>query len=94
MGTISANQRPVCEVTDQSEARAIMIVMRHDPSHSSQYDPCFASPGSVTRGKNSRDFVSRDIVCEARPDPGDIRVRVVLVPGQTIHDCYNGQYSE
>ena len=58
---------------NQSEDRAIMIVMRHDPSHSSQYDPCFASPGSVTRGKNSRDFVSRDIVCEAWPDPGDIR---------------------
>ena len=47
METLSANQRPVCEVTDQSQIAAITIVMRHEASHSSQYDPCFASLGCV-----------------------------------------------
>lgn len=95
MGTLSANQRPVCEVTDQSQIPAITIVMRHEASHSSQYDPCFASLGSV---KTVRISWVETSCARPGPDPGVIIMRVVLVLVSaailTIHDLSNGQYSE
>ena len=92
METLSANQRPVCEVTDQSQIAAITIVMRHEASHSSQYDPCFASLGCVKTVRISWVKTScvwaipRSHHCEGGPSPGQCH--------NPSHDSSNGQYSE